>query len=49
MMAGRERRASACDGGIGDLIDVDKPVSLDPVTPPSDILRTKPLLRPVLN
>ena len=40
---------SACDWRIADLVDADKPVSLYLVVPPSDISRTKPLIRLVLN
>lgn len=40
---------SKCDWRIADLIDGDKPVSLYLVVPPSDISRTKPLIRLVLN
>ena len=40
---------SACDWRIADLMEADKPVSLYLVIPPSDISRTKPLVRLVLN
>ncbi|WP_041534869.1 conjugal transfer protein TraG [Parvularcula bermudensis] len=40
---------SACDWRIADLIDAQKPVSLYLVVPPSDISRTKPLVRLILN
>ena len=40
---------SACDWRIADLIDADNPVSLYLVVPPSDISRTKPLVRLILN
>ena len=40
---------SACDWRIADLVDADQPVSLYLVIPPSDISRTKPLVRLVLN
>ena len=40
---------SACDWRIADLIDAHKPVSLYLVVPPSDISRTKPLVRLILN
>jgi type IV secretion system protein VirD4 len=40
---------SACDWRIADLVDADRPVSLYLVIPPSDISRTKPLVRLVLN
>jgi type IV secretion system protein VirD4 len=40
---------AACDWRIADLMDADKPVSLYLVIPPSDISRTKPLVRLVLN
>ena len=38
-----------CDWRIGDLVDGDQPVSLYLVVPPSDISRTKPLIRLILN
>jgi type IV secretion system protein VirD4 len=40
---------SRCDWRIADLIDADHPVSLYLVVPPSDISRTKPLIRLLLN
>jgi type IV secretion system protein VirD4 len=40
---------SACDWRIDDLIAAERPVSLYLVVPPSDISRTKPLVRLVLN
>ena len=40
---------SACDWRIADLADGDRPVSLYLVVPPSDLSRTKPLVRLVLN
>lgn len=40
---------SACDWRIADLMDAARPVSLYLVIPPSDISRTKPLVRLVLN
>jgi type IV secretion system protein VirD4 len=40
---------SACDWWIADLVDAPRPVSLYLVIPPSDISRTKPLVRLVLN
>jgi type IV secretion system protein VirD4 len=40
---------SRCDWRIADLIAADHPVSLYLVVPPSDISRTKPLMRLVLN
>ena len=43
------RTTSACDWRIADLMDAGKPVSLYLVIPPSDISRTKPLVRLVLN
>ena len=38
-----------CDWRINDLIDADHPATLYLVVPPSDISRTKPLIRLVLN
>ncbi|UQV19874.1 conjugal transfer protein TraG [Brevundimonas albigilva] len=38
-----------CDWRIGDLVDNGRPVSLYLVVPPSDISRTKPLIRLILN
>ena len=43
------RTTAACDWRIADLVDADHPVSLYLVVPPSDISRTKPLVRLVLN
>ncbi|MBV9510867.1 MAG: IncP-type conjugal transfer protein TraG, partial [Caulobacteraceae bacterium] len=40
---------AACDWRIADLVDAAAPVSLYLVIPPSDISRTKPLVRLVLN
>ena len=40
---------SRCDWRIADLIDAEHPVSLYLVVPPSDINRTKPLVRLLLN
>ncbi len=40
---------SKCDWRISDLMKADKPVSLYLVIPPSDISRTKPLVRLILN
>lgn len=40
---------AACDWRIVDLVDAEQPVSLYLVIPPSDISRTKPLVRLVLN
>ncbi len=40
---------SHCDWRIADLISADSPVSLYLVVPPSDISRTKPLIRLILN
>jgi len=40
---------SACDWRIADLVEGTSPVSLYLVVPPSDISRTKPLIRLVLN
>ncbi|MFD2235730.1 conjugal transfer protein TraG [Phaeospirillum tilakii] len=39
----------ACDWRIADLVDAERPVSLYLVIAPSDISRTKPLVRLVLN
>jgi type IV secretion system protein VirD4 len=39
----------ACDWRIADLMDAEHPVSLYLVVPPSDISRTKPLVRLILN
>jgi type IV secretion system protein VirD4 len=43
------RTTAACDWRIADLVDATRPVSLYLVIPPSDISRTKPLVRLVLN
>jgi type IV secretion system protein VirD4 len=40
---------SRCDWRIADLVEAKQPVSLYLVVPPSDISRTKPLVRLVLN
>jgi type IV secretion system protein VirD4 len=40
---------SACDWRIADLVEAGRPASLYLVVPPSDISRTKPLVRLVLN
>jgi type IV secretion system protein VirD4 len=40
---------SRCDWRIADLVEGERPVSLYLVVPPSDISRTKPLIRVVLN
>lgn len=40
---------SSCDWRIADLMDAERPVTLYLVVPPSDISRTKPLVRLVLN
>ncbi|MEM7569751.1 MAG: conjugal transfer protein TraG [Pseudomonadota bacterium] len=40
---------ASCDWRIADLVSADKPVSLYLVVPPSDISRTKPLVRLILN
>ncbi|OYX10413.1 MAG: conjugal transfer protein TraG [Sphingomonadales bacterium 32-68-7] len=40
---------AACDWRIADLLGGERPVSLYLVVPPSDISRTKPLMRLVLN
>ena len=40
---------SACDFRIDDLVSADRPVSLYLVVPPSDISRTRPLVRLMLN
>jgi type IV secretion system protein VirD4 len=40
---------SRCDWRIADLVDGERPVSLYLVVPPSDISRTKPLIRLILN
>ena len=38
-----------CDWRIADLVDPARPVTLYLVVPPSDISRTKPLIRLILN
>src|SRR3546814_1574202 len=43
------RNTSSCDWRIADLVDAKSPVSLYLVIPPSDISRTKPMVRLVLN
>ena len=43
------RATSACDWRIADLIRGERPLSLYLVVPPSDLSRTKPLVRLVLN
>jgi len=43
------RVTGACDWRIADLVDAARPVSLYLVVPPSDISRTKPLVRLILN
>ena len=40
---------SRCDWRIADLVDDDRPATLYFVVPPSDISRTKPLIRLILN
>ena len=40
---------SVCEWRIADLMDAENPVSLYLVVPPSDISRTKPLVRLILN
>ncbi|MFN3945800.1 MAG: conjugal transfer protein TraG [Allosphingosinicella sp.] len=40
---------SACDWRIADLVEAERPVSLYLVVPPSDLSRTKPLVRLILN
>jgi type IV secretion system protein VirD4 len=40
---------SGCDWRIADLLEADRPVSLYLVVPPSDLSRTKPLVRLILN
>ncbi|RHW18176.1 conjugal transfer protein TraG [Sphingomonas gilva] len=40
---------SRCDWRIADIVSADAPVSLYLVVPPSDISRTKPLVRLILN
>src|SRR3546814_245126 len=43
------QNTSSCDWRIADLVDAKSPVSLYLVIPPSDISRTKPLVRLVMN
>ncbi|WP_027583752.1 conjugal transfer protein TraG [Bradyrhizobium sp. Ai1a-2] len=43
------RNTEGCDWRIADLVSADKPVTLYLVVPPSDISRTKPLIRLILN
>jgi type IV secretion system protein VirD4 len=43
------RNTEACDWRIADLVAAEKPVTLYLVVPPSDISRTKPLVRLILN
>lgn len=43
------RNTEACDWRIADLVAAERPVSLYLVIPPSDISRTKPLVRLILN
>ncbi|MDH2380721.1 conjugal transfer protein TraG [Bradyrhizobium sp. CER78] len=43
------RNTESCDWRIADLVTADKPVTLYLVVPPSDISRTKPLIRLILN
>ncbi|MPZ40591.1 MAG: IncP-type conjugal transfer protein TraG [Rhizobiales bacterium] len=43
------RNTEACDWRIADLVAAEKPVTLYLVVPPSDISRTKPLIRLILN
>lgn len=43
------RVTSRCDWRIADLVEGDRPCSLYLVIPPSDISRTKPLVRLILN
>jgi type IV secretion system protein VirD4 len=43
------RNTEACDWRIADLVTGDRPVTLYLVVPPSDIVRTKPLIRLILN
>jgi type IV secretion system protein VirD4 len=40
---------SSCDWRIADLVTADRPLSIYLVIPPSDISRTKPLVRLILN
>lgn len=43
------RATSTCDFRIHDLVDGERPLSLYLVVPPSDISRTRPLVRLILN
>ena len=43
------RNTETCDWRIADLVEADRPVTLYLVVPPSDISRTKPLIRLILN
>jgi type IV secretion system protein VirD4 len=43
------RNTETCDWRIADLVGAEKPVTLYLVVPPSDISRTKPLIRLILN
>lgn len=43
------RNTDSCDWRIADLISAERPVTLYLVVPPSDISRTKPLIRLILN
>ena len=43
------RNTQSCDWRIADLVGAEKPVTLYLVVPPSDISRTKPLIRLILN
>src|SRR5438309_807304 len=43
------QNTEACDFALTDLLRTDRPVSLYLTTPPSDITRTRPLLRLLLN
>ncbi|WP_426413438.1 conjugal transfer protein TraG [Bradyrhizobium ganzhouense] len=43
------RNTESCDWRIADLVSADKAVTLYLVVPPSDISRTKPLIRLILN
>jgi type IV secretion system protein VirD4 len=43
------RNTEACDWRIADLVTGDRSVTLYLVVPPSDIVRTKPLIRLILN
>ncbi|MDA9500834.1 conjugal transfer protein TraG [Bradyrhizobium sp. CCBAU 11357] len=43
------RNTESCDWRIADLVNAEKPVTLYLVVPPSDISRTKPLIRLILN